>query len=137
MIKSASWPLSPSAVFAFRTEALSVTYFEGAAGSSVSVACRLVSKTEERSRKKRAVLIGGFFIVFVLPANAETIIGLFAKKTKGSNPAFSRRATCRTNGACSAPGNLKQPLGGGVSPDRLSILGWHAKCLNTTPLTTK
>src|SRR5208283_4158888 len=79
-----------SVVFAFRTEALSVTYFEGAAGSSASAACRLVSKTEERSRKKRAVLIGGFFIVFVLPANAETIIGLRAKKDKRVNPAFSR-----------------------------------------------
>ena len=63
-----------------RTEALSVTYFKGATGSSVSAACRSVSKTEERSRKRRVVLIGGFFIVFVRPVNAETIIGLGAKK---------------------------------------------------------
>jgi hypothetical protein len=44
----------------------------------------LAVKSEERSRKKIAVLIGGFFIVFVFTPNAGVIIGPQGKKTKGS-----------------------------------------------------
>ena len=70
---------------------MSVTYFDGAAGGfdgaaggMLGAACRLAVKSEERSREKIAVLIGGFFIVFVFTPNAGVIIGLQGKKTKGS-----------------------------------------------------
>jgi hypothetical protein len=64
-----------------------MTYFAGVSAGGAA-ACRLLSKKGERSRKKSAVLIGGFFIFFVFSIECENHYRSSWQKDKRVSPAF-------------------------------------------------